>query len=1053
MVSKRLCGYALLGIAAALSGCGVKTPDGGAAHADGVVQDIAVAEAVPADARQLRLMQFSLILLNARYVEPERIHWRNMTAHGIDALQKLVPEVVARFDRRLDDDPQALDLYVGKAKKHFDLKGVTSLARAYQTSEVVYRFVSQNLISPKDADEMEYAMINGMFSTLDPHTNLLPPYAFEEIMTGNGGFAGCGFVVGVREDNLVVIAPMEGTPAWKAGVKAGDMIVRIDDESTENMPLQDAVDRMRGEAGSSVTLYIRRRGWAEAKPFVIKRELIQIKSVTSHAIKDANVGYLKLKSFDQTTAQEVKNHLDALHRAMPSMKGLVLDLRNNSGGLLAQSIEIAELFLKKGQTIVSVEGATPDLKESTYARRDGAQRGYPMVILINEGSASASEIVSGALQYHWRAVVVGDQSFGKGSVQILKDNPDGSAVKITSAQYLTPGDISIQGVGIVPDIKLVPSFMDEEDVSLVESHHARRENSLEQSLHSARTTQREPARKLRYLYQNDEDSEKRAKALGLTAYDLRSTEDYSPDSEIAFAVSLLRQAQSDNAADIIEQSGAFFDAYEKGYRADLTNAMKKRGIDWTRERGSACSEFEWGVAYDDGVSAFTENPVQQAQDGGTLVFPATGEEKMLRMWVKNICKSEDMAQFSALLASNNVIFDERGFVFGRIRPGETREWKIKIKVPKSMPSRDDGVKVRFYQGETAHLEDAPMDRSGQFLARLERQPTPRFAYTYWMDDTVGGNGDGALSRGESAALYLRVKNIGDAAASKVHISIANESGSGIFLRQGTANVENLAPGDQRLVALKFDVSADRPQKPPSRRIKRDKPFNPDEAAFRLTIDDQAYGVSLDQDLSFSVMPSNGAGKPLPSGRRTLDKDAVIFSDGSFSQAIASAKEALPVDVFEAGAARAVCWNEDGLKPCAFVMPQSVSLIDGSEKNDKNALHPKDAMVAKFLYEAPQVEFLENAHTSHAEEITLHAVIRDNDGLHDYEAYVWTHDGLKLNVEKIDFGMLSGNEASIAIKMPLQYGDNSLVVVARDKRSTESVAIFHVNRPENAAAIP
>ena len=352
-------------------------------------------------------------------------------------------------------------------------------------------------------------------------------------------------MVGIREDNLVVISPMEGAPAWKAGIKAGDYVVRIDDESTENMPLQDAVDRMRGDVGTKVTLYIKRRGWTEPKPFVITREKIEIKSVTSHALKEDNIGYIKLKSFDQTTSKEVKEHLANLHKAMPKMHGLILDLRNNSGGLLVQSIEIAEQFLSKGQTIVSVEGPTKSDRDSTLAREDGTERDYPIVILINEGTASASEIVSGALQFHDRAVVVGERSFGKGSVQILKDNPDGSAIKITSAQYLTPGDISIQGVGIVPDIQLMPSFVDENDgISLVETHEVRREDTLEQSLHSNKTTERESAESLKYLYEASKEDEARAKELGLTTYDLRSTEDYSADSETKFAVALLKQAKS-----------------------------------------------------------------------------------------------------------------------------------------------------------------------------------------------------------------------------------------------------------------------------------------------------------------------------------------------------------------------------------------------------------------------------------------------------------------------------------------------------------------------------
>ena len=305
-------GLGLLAIVSMQSGCMMKKAENSAQELVETSKDANAGELAansdkkPENYRQLLLMQFSLIFLNAKYVEPQRIDWRKMTVYGVDALQNMVPEVVAKFDRRIDDSPMMLDLRVGLESKRYSLAEVHSLSSAYHISEDIYNFVASHLSSPKDADEMEYAMINGMFGTLDPHTNLLPPYMFEDVMTGNGGFAGCGFVVGVRDDNLTVISPMEGAPAWRAGIKAGDIVVRIDDESTENMPLQDAVDRMRGEAGSKVTLYIKRKGWTEAKPFVITREQIQIKSVTSQALTKDNIGYLKLKSFDQTTSLEAK---------------------------------------------------------------------------------------------------------------------------------------------------------------------------------------------------------------------------------------------------------------------------------------------------------------------------------------------------------------------------------------------------------------------------------------------------------------------------------------------------------------------------------------------------------------------------------------------------------------------------------------------------------------------------------------------------------------------------------------------------------------------------
>ena len=988
--------------------------------------------------RSLRLMQFALILLNARYVEPERLNWRKMTVYGIDALQKMVPEVVARFDRRIDDNPTTLNLRVGLESRYFNIGKVDSLGDAWQMSEDAYNFIYQNLVDPKDADELEYAMINGMFSTLDPHTNLLPPYLFEEMMTGNVGFGGCGFVVGVRDDNLTVISPLEGAPAWRAGIKAGDIILRIDDESTENMPLQDAVDRMRGDVGTQVTLYVKRRGWTEAQPIVITREKIQVKSVTSEALKKDNVGYIKLKSFDQSTGEEVRQHLAALHKAMPKMKGLVFDLRNNSGGLLEQSIAVAEQFLKKGDTIVSVEGATKADRSSTKARIEGPERDYPIVILINEGTASASEIVSGALQFHDRAVIVGERSFGKGSVQILKDNHDGSAIKITSAQYLTPGDISIQGVGIVPDIQLLPTFVSEnEPVSLYESQKIQREDDLNQSLHSTKTIKRTSSQLLHYIFKEAEEDEKKAKELGISKYDIRTTENYYEDDVTRFAISLLKQAASSKKSEILSGSTKFFEQHKANYEKELTAAFDKLKVDWKPSHEKTCESFDWGVRLGDA----------EAKNGETMVFPSDGEEKQLVMWVKNTCATEEMSQLLAILDSNNVAFDEREFIFGRLKPGEQREWPLKIKIPRSIPTRDDAVNIKFL--DSNHSLDNAIDKKASFTASIVRQNRPQFAYTYWIDDIARGNGDGALSRGESINMYVWVKNIGKADSDKVNIHIANESGSGVLLQQGRASIEKLAAGESKLVLLKFDISKDKPQKPPSKRIKRDRPFNPDEAFLNLTISDSAFDSQLIQPVYLPIAQNvvNGTTRETSledagDAIATLKAGSRLYSRQNHGVEIGNMVAAEKVRVHNLdGDKLGVCWKEGDLNPCAFAEKDAVSHdavpAPGQEKLSN--------VTVNFNHEAPRIVFEDRSHTEKEATVTIVADLSDNEALRDYEAYVWTMEGLQVKVEKLDYGMISGREKRIAIETPLKNGDNSLVIVARDSLDTEAVEVFHINR--------
>ena len=989
--------------------------------------------------RTLRLMQFALILLNTRYVEPERLNWRKMTVYGIDALQKMVPEVVARFDKRIDDNPTTLNLSVGLETRYFNIGKIDSMGDAWQMSQDVYNFIYQHLIDPKDADELEYSMINGMFSTLDPHTNLLPPYLFEEMMTGNLGFGGCGFVVGVRDDNLTVISPLEGAPAWRAGIKAGDIILRIDDESTENMPLQDAVDRMRGDVGTQVTLYVKRRGWTEAQPIVITREKIQVKSVTSEALKKDNVGYIKLKSFDQSTGEEVRQHLAALHKAMPKMKGLVFDLRNNSGGLLEQSIAVAEQFLKKNDTIVSVEGATKADRSSTKARIDGTERDYPIVILINEGTASASEIVSGALQFHDRAVIVGERSFGKGSVQILKDNSDGSAIKITSAQYLTPGDISIQGVGIVPDIQLLPTFVSEKDpVSLYESQKIQREDDLNQSLHSSKTIQRTSSQFLHYIFKEAEEDEKKAKELGISKYDIRSTENYYEDDVTRFAISLIKQASSSKKSEILSGSTKFFEQHKANYEKELADAFAKLKVDWKPVSGTACESFDWGIRLGE----------SEARNGETMLFPSDGEEKQLVMWVKNTCTTEETSQLLAMLDSNNVSFDEREFVFGRLKPGEQREWPLKIKIPRSVPTRDDAVHIKFL--DSNHSIDKPLDQKASFMASIVRQEKPRFAYTYWIDDIARGNGDGLLSRGESINMYLWVKNIGNTDSAKVNVHIANESGSGVLLQQGKASIENLAAGESKLVLLKFDVSKDRPQKPPSKRIKRDRPFNPDEAFLNLTISDNAYDSQLIEPVYLPIdqkivegaetrQTSLSEQDNAPTGILKAGSNLYSRQNHGFTIGNLTADEKVLSHNLK-GEKLGVCWKEGDLNPCAFAEKDAVSHDAGSIVTEETS-----KVRVNFNHEAPRIVFEDRSHTEKEAMVTIVADLSDNEALRDYEAYVWTMDGLQVKVEKLDYGMISGREKRVAIETPLKNGDNTLVIVARDSLDTEAVEVFHINR--------
>ncbi|RMG75062.1 MAG: S41 family peptidase [Nitrospirae bacterium] len=315
----------------------------------------------------------------------------------------------------------------------------------------VLEIVKKNYVEEVDTKKLIYGAINGMLRGLDPHSGFMPPDAYKEMkIDTKGEFGGLGIKIGIRDGTLTVIAPIEDTPAWRAGIKAGDRIIKVDGEPTKEMTLFEAVKKMRGPKGTKVTLTIMREGWKELKDFTIVRDIIKIKSVR-YKVVDDGIGYVKINQFQEHTADELAKALKALDEE--GIDSLVLDLRNNPGGLLKSAIEVADQFLPPDKLVVYIKGRSGD-KTEYYTRGKRKHYDWPMIVLVNYGSASASEIVSGALKDWNRAVILGVTTFGKGSVQSVIPLSDGSGLRLTTAKYYTPKGISIQNTGIEPDIEV-----------------------------------------------------------------------------------------------------------------------------------------------------------------------------------------------------------------------------------------------------------------------------------------------------------------------------------------------------------------------------------------------------------------------------------------------------------------------------------------------------------------------------------------------------------------------------------------------------------------------
>jgi carboxyl-terminal processing protease len=318
----------------------------------------------------------------------------------------------------------------------------------------VLNIIQQYYVEPVDTQKLIYGGIKGMLRELDPHTNFLPPDIYKEFETETTGeFGGIGIEISVEDNILTIISPIEDTPAWKAGIQPGDKIVEIDGVSTKGMSLVDAASKMKGKNGSKIKMGIMRDSFEEPKTFTITRDVVKIKSVKFLDMGDG-YGYIRLTSFIENSGKEMKKKVEEFKaQNKGSIKGLILDLRRNPGGLLDQATQISNLFLDKG-VIVSTIGRDKAKKEVVSAKPEGANMGFPLVVLINEYSASASEIVAGALKDNKRALIMGKRSFGKGSVQSVVKMGDGSGLKLTVARYYTPSGVSIQGEGITPDVEV-----------------------------------------------------------------------------------------------------------------------------------------------------------------------------------------------------------------------------------------------------------------------------------------------------------------------------------------------------------------------------------------------------------------------------------------------------------------------------------------------------------------------------------------------------------------------------------------------------------------------
>lgn len=767
------------------------------------------------------LINKTLVAIHRHYIDPDRIEPRKMLLESLNLLQRRVPEILA-----VEDGVDYINITVGLAKKRFHIKPLQNLEELAGIMQQIVEFVSVHYNGDIKSDEIETTIINGMLDALDPHSSFLSKKVYDEFKVGTRGkFGGLGIVITMKDGMLTVISPIEGTPAARAGLKAGDRIVQIGDESTINMSLTDAVNKLRGKAGTQVTIVVDREGRPSRK-VTLTRAIINIDSVKYGIVNEGNkrIGYLRVKSFQSNTYKDVKTALKSFHKDGEAIDGLILDMRNNPGGLLDIAVELADIFLPSG-TIVSTVGRNDKVMDQSSAHSSDTEPNYPIIVLINEGSASASEIVAGALQAQNRAVVLGNESFGKGSVQTIIELGNDTALKLTIARYKPAGTESIQLVGVMPDVELIPVTVEGDEINLFPDKNFT-EQDLEKHLENklkGDVQEKIPTYKVRYLKPKEADEE----------LEEESKREYSKKLFIEddFAVKLARKLIADTK---INARNGMLKAYSKliddeslseNRKIDL--ALNKLGIDWSKAPadGKPKLKLTHQIIFDKkNVTGVTAGNKMELQ----LTATNTGTGSFSRLIA--IGQSKEMP----FLAN-------REFPFGLIPPGKTRTWQVPIEIPESLATQNLTMDITF---DEANGNAPASTKVGMPVKAL---PQPSFALDYKIPAKYLGK---PFAPGAAIPFELNVTNDGPGDSSPETIaSISGECDDKVFIEKGRIKLGEIKAKSSAPAKFRFHMLSD---------------YDESNCAIDLTAADIKHRVFITKKLK--LKPSEGKVLPPPDTR-------------------------------------------------------------------------------------------------------------------------------------------------------------------------------------------
>lgn len=977
------------------------------------------------------------LLVKEQYVDPQRIKPDAMLASILESLELKITKLVITLPKSLeaaleqvkatkkdelakdekkeevkvDKGPEKLILDLGGTTKSFDYEPQRSIWGMIFFLRDVFKFVEaeankQGLTDSKlgddaiDWEKIEANAINGMLGTLDPHSIYVEPkYARDLNLTIKGEFGGIGIVISVRDGFLTVISAIDGTPAFAAGVKAKDRIIKIDDDSAINMDLNDAVNLLRGKPNTPVRITVQRSGSAKEFEYVLKRAIIKVDSV-AYALLDNNIGYLRVKAFQGNTAADVKNAILAMKKtSKEKMNGLILDLRGNPGGLLREAVEISDLFLD-GKEVVSTQGARPESKQVEMAASGELDPNLKIAVLVDVGSASASEIVAGALKND-RAIIIGDRTFGKGSVQVLFDFPteakevkesskkpapvEPAALKLTIAEYFAPNHTSMQNIGVTPHIQLSPVHaFKAEEISIFPEDNQREvdlEGHLAPVLADAKMV--ESLANLEYLAPKpDEEGGEYGKL------DLKKLKG---DFFVEVASEFIKESNGSNLKDLLANTDNIKNKFSLKEHKKIEDALKKYNVDWSAGPAVKNASIKATVTSNPGASA--------------------GNKMKVSVKVKNNSK-EPLYQLHALTHAKTDLFNLKEFLFGKVKPGQEVEKSVEFEIPKDVVTRKDLMTLEFRDIKREKIDEmvVPLEING--LGR------PRLAHRVFIDDSALGNGTGSIQQNEDVELTVWLKNVGDGRAYEPMVLLRNESGSAVFLKNGRWQSGELLPNQETSMKFSFRVK---------------EPI--DQAKFELQIfDGKMHDLWRDK-----IVLNVGEKKKATAIKRTVvvkEGMANLYAKPSDQEKIASVKTGLNLSAIrESGDYLQVIVDKN---LSGFIKKSEVK--DAPKEKVAKTLKKSDFYSINYNRMPPRVslKFGDGSGWSKVSSGAVEAKIDNDDKVSDVLLYV---NGKKVLYRELK----NNNKKKIEFKINLKPGVNSISLFAREDASygqRESITVFY-----------